>query len=411
MLPAQHPAGGSRNCVDRGIAHPGVTLADRLEGNEPLRLVHSSTPTSDPPRVRVLLGCDFFLKYTAALTAGLAREGADVALLSRDHDFEYGGVPGAMCRGVRATLPEGVPHLMLAGRVRHLAQIPQLLHARARARRFAPEVVHLQDSVANDPRLFFASGARLGRFALTVHDPTPHPGDAPQSAWKRLTRRFLIRTAGLIFVHAETLAAETRQVYSPRAPVVVVPHGLQPAVWTEPPAEPTLLFFGRVSHYKGLDVLLDAMPLIWESRPDVRLTVAGRGDYPDHRILDDRRVTVTRDYVVDAEANAMFERASAVVLPYRQASQSGVGSQGRRHGRALIVTDVGGLPELVTPETGSVVAPEDPVGLASAALEMLSDPERVGAMGRAAAELARNGADWDSVARLTLEAYRRHLKA
>jgi glycosyltransferase involved in cell wall biosynthesis len=362
----------------------------------------------DPPRV--LLACDFFLKYTTALTTGLARAGADVALLSRDHDFEYGGLPGAMRGEVGATLREDVPHIMLAGRVRNLAQLPQLLHARARARGFAAEVVHLQDSVANDPRLFFASGARLGRFALTLHDPTPHPGDAPQGAWKRLTRRFLIRAAGLIFVHADTLAAETRQVYSPRAPVVVVPHGLQPATWTEPPAEPTLLFFGRVSHYKGLDVLLDAMPLIWESRPDVRLTVAGRGHYPAHHVLDDRRVKVTRDYVLDTELNAMFERASAVVLPYRQASQSGVGSQGRQHGRALIVTDVGGLPELVTPETGYVIAPEDPVGLAGAALDLLSDPERVAAMGATAAELARDGADWDSVARLTLDAYRRHLR-
>jgi glycosyltransferase involved in cell wall biosynthesis len=360
--------------------------------------------------VRVLLVCDFFLKYTAALAAGLDGAGADVALISRDHDFEFGGAPGSMRREVAAVLPPRVPHLRLAGRVRDLGAWGDARRVRGHAKRFGAAVVHVQDSVANDPRLALVSGAAPRRFALTLHDPTLHPGDRPHGAAKRSLRKWLIRAAGLIFVHAEALEQELRDVYRPRAPVVVIPHGSHVGDPTPLPESPSLLFFGRVSYYKGLDVLLDAMPLLWQSRPEVRLTIAGRGVYPDHPVLGDSRVTVRAEYIPDTELPSLFSGASCVVLPYRQASQSGVGSHAREFGRALVVSAVGGLPELVTPETGRLVQPGDPAELAATCAELLADRDRLQAMGSAAAELASASAGWDTVARLTLEAYRRHLR-
>lgn len=357
---------------------------------------------------RVLHGCDFFLKYTAALAAGMSRNGVDAMLLTRSHDFEFGNVSGAMLRSVADQTGGAFPHLTLPGRARDLSPVA-VRELRAQVRRFRPDVVHLQDSVASDPRLLVVAGARPRRYALTLHDPVPHPGDATPSGWKRRLRSALVRSAALVFVHAESLAAETRRIHSPRGPVVVVPHGAGPATAQPLPASPSLLFFGRVSHYKGLDVLLDAMPSVWAAMPDVGLTVAGHGHYPAHPLLDDGRVTVRRGYVPDSDVPGLFGAASLVVLPYRQASQSGVGSEARQHGRPLIVTEAGGLPELVTPETGRVVPPETPTALAASVLELLSDRERLERMAAAAAAASGEVADWDRVAALTVVAYQRHL--
>jgi glycosyltransferase involved in cell wall biosynthesis len=175
------------------------------------------------------------------------------------------------------------------------------------------------------------------------------------------------------------------------------------------PEQPTVLFFGRMSHYKGLDVLLDAMQQVWRTLPEARLTVAGQGEIEPHPALEDGRVTLLAGHVPEADVADLIKAASCVALPYRQASQSGVGSRVKPYARPLVVSDVGGLPELVSDGSGIVVAPEDPTKLAEALVRVLSDrafAEKLGAAGR---ETATREASWDVVAERTLEAYREHL--
>jgi glycosyltransferase involved in cell wall biosynthesis len=219
----------------------------------------------------------------------------------------------------------------------------------------------------------------------------------------------LIRGAGLLFAHADKLADDLRRRYSPRAPVVVVPHGAGPARRSPLPARPSLLFFGRMSFYKGLDVLLDAMPLIWRAKPDVTLTVAGEGELPAHPVLADQRIEVEARHVPEAEIPALFAAASCVVLPYREASQSGVGSLAKQYGRAVVASSVGGLPQLVGPGHGRLVPPDDVHALAQAVVELLGDPVLLEEMGAAAAAALDNGTGWRQVAEATVDAYERLL--
>jgi glycosyltransferase involved in cell wall biosynthesis len=97
-----------------------------------------------------------------------------------------------------------------------------------------------------------------------------------------------------------------------------------------------------------------------------------------------------------------------VVLPYRQASQSGVGSLAKSYGRASVVTNEGGLPELVADGSGIVVPSEDAGALADALIELLTEPGRAEAMGAAASASAQSQFSWKAVGAATLEAYRRH---
>jgi glycosyltransferase involved in cell wall biosynthesis len=357
---------------------------------------------------RVLLACEWFVKYTAALARGLADVGCEVLLVTRDHDLEFGGEPGAMRAHVRATLGDGPTHLELGGRVRDPARIPDVVRLRRRCRRWAPDVVHIQDSLPHDMRLAAVAGFPRRRYAITVHDPAPHPGDAIPSPRVRLLRRSLRRHARLVFVHSARIAEELAATGDARGAVEIVPHGIGEVRAAPLPEGKSLVFFGRISPYKGLDVLLDAMPAVWAAQPEVTLTIAGEGELPQHDALGDPRVRLRVEHVPERAVPELFAAASCAVLPYRQASQSGAGSEAKRFGRPVIATRVGGLPELVAAGTGRLVAPEDPRALAEAIVEVVGTPGLAAQMARAAAESARE-ASWRNVAAKTVEAYRREL--
>ena len=360
-------------------------------------------------RPRVLLVCDYHLKYAAWLAGGLVRAGADARLLTRDHGGEFGGDPAELERGLDERLDGAAPPWFVPGRARDVAALRQLPEVFRHRRAFGPDVVHLQEGLLNDPRLAATAGLRPGRYALTVHDPTLHPGDEPLAPLRERGERLLQRRAGVIFVHADALRDELRGVLGARTPPVeVVPHGAAAPVVEPLPDAPTLLFFGRMSRYKGLDVLLDAMPAVWAGLPAARLIVAGEGELPRHDALADPRVEVRSEHVPESALPRLFAGASCVMLPYVQASQSGVGSRAKSFGRAMVVTAVGGLPELVGDGSGLVVDPGDAGALADAALELLRDPGRAAAMGLAGAATLERESSWERVAQRTLDAYRRH---
>jgi glycosyltransferase involved in cell wall biosynthesis len=366
-------------------------------------------------RPRVLLACDWFVRYTAGLASGLAERGCSVTLITRDHTLEFPGeAPEDQVAYIRSyvanVLGPDARHLALRGRVRDPRALPGFVRLARAASRLGPALVHVQDSVVNDPRLPAAAGVRPGRYAVTVHDPTPHPGDPAPTRRQRLTRRVLLGNAGLLLVHSEALRAELLAIHGDVVPIEVVPHGTDGGRALPLAAAPRLLFFGRMSRYKGLEVLLDAMPLVWRTVPEATLEIAGDGPLPDSAVLADARVLVSNHHVPEDAIPGLFEGARAVVLPYTQASQSGVGSQAKAFGRPLVTSDAGGLPELVADGSGVVVPAGDVEALAGALVDVLAGSgvaERMAA--RAAEGAART--DWAQVADLALEAYRRHLPA
>src|SRR5699024_8256944 len=107
----------------------------------------------------------------------------------------------------------------------------------------------------------------------------------------------------------------------------------------------------------------------------------------------------------------LFGAATCVVLPYREASQSGVAALARRFGRGIVATAVGGLPDMAREGGALVVPPEDPVALAHAIGDVLHRPELARRMSREATHAARTSLGWPRVAQLTLDAYERHLTA
>jgi glycosyltransferase involved in cell wall biosynthesis len=134
-----------------------------------------------------------------------------------------------------------------------------------------------------------------------------------------------------------------------------------------------ILFFGLVRGYKGVDNLLRAFGRIAQDL-DATLLVVGEF-YEDRKPYDaliaslglGDRVRVVDRYVPDDEVAVYFCAADLVVLPYRSATQSGIVQTAFAFERPVVVTAVGGLPDVVRDgETGYVVPPDDPAALAAA---------------------------------------------
>lgn len=142
-----------------------------------------------------------------------------------------------------------------------------------------------------------------------------------------------------------------------------------------------LLFFGYIREYKGLDVLLTAMPSIIRDTPDAHLLIVGESYEPIQKyesLIDELgirdHVTLVNRFVANEEVGQYYAAADVVILPYRTATQSGILNIAYGFDLPVIVTGVGGLAEFVKEgETGFVVPPEQPKAIAAAVKKFYRD--------------------------------------
>ena len=348
----------------------------------------------------VVIVVDWFLRYASEQAVGLRRAGADVTLVCRDHALEFRGDNSERAAVLDAACEAGVRVLILGGRVSRArgwlsaAGLRRVLSTRP------IDVVHAH--LNQDHRLLLLAWALRRPVVLTVHDPEPHPGQPELRRLSSLVHRLWIRTARSLVVHGERLR-ETAERLFPGASVAVMPHGLSP----EPtpyaiPGRPLILLFGRLEPYKGISILMRAMPEVWSHRPEARVVIAGEGPAASEITLDDPRIEAKTRYIPDAELEQLFRAASVVVAPYVEGSQSGVLALAAARGIPVVVTDVGALPELA-PNASLVVPPRDHDALAKALVEALDHDARFrdDILLRARTELS-----WSAVADRSLSLYR-----
>lgn len=352
--------------------------------------------------LRITLGCSWFLRYSIGYMDALTELGHEVTVVTHSN-FEGADVSEELA-DLAARAPQ-VRGLVMRGRPRSVTSNIDMLRFGLDSRLHS-DLVHLQESP--DWRSPIATGAWPGRFALTVHDPTPHLGDEFGSRYAKVTAEVRKR-ASLIFTHGEELAEQLRRQGGLGGPVVSIPHGTASRGFVPiPEGPPRILFFGRIIKYKGLDVLLEALPEVWRELPTLELVIAGEGELPSSEVLRDPRVTTLNRYIAEAEVPGLFEQCSAVVLPYVEATQSGVLALAKEYGRAAIASDVGSIREAIVEGAGLLVPPGDRKALAKAVISRLGDSEAAELMGRAASQSASGASSWKAVAEVTLSACRAH---
>jgi glycosyltransferase involved in cell wall biosynthesis len=282
---------------------------------------------------------------------------------------------------------------------------------------FAPDVIHYQGF-----HPWFDLALPLWRrypLVCTVHDFRPHPGDKLSQKTPFWVEMFVRRRADQLIVHSQHVRTlMTQQLGGANENISLMPHIQIGQELSSSAVEPTveedeqlILFYGRIWEYKGLEYLIRAEPLISARIPNMRIMIAGQGEdfsryarmmvHPEHFI-------VHNEFISEERTTEYFRRASVVVLPYIEASQSGVIPLAYSAAKPVVATTVGGLPEMVEHgRTGYLVAPRDAASLADALVRLLLDKTLRRQMGVNAKHKIELECSPETIARQTVEVYHR----
>ena len=275
---------------------------------------------------------------------------------------------------------------------------------------------------------------------LTVHNVNTEKRDNKDSALNRLTLRIQYRLADHLFVHTEKMKQELISEFGVRpSRISVIPMGinnLAPQTDLTPDEakrrlglrqdEKAILFFGRITPYKGLEILVEAFQKNLPSADNYRLIVAGRPEeataatywVPIREALgaevQEGRVLLRAEHIPDAETELYFKAADVLVLPYRDIYQSGILFLGYSFGLPSLAADVGSLrDEMVEGRTGFLFEPEDPTDLARAIEKYFASAlyRDLNQHRREIQDYARQGHDWNIVGQATTAVYAGFLKS
>lgn len=414
-------------------------------------------------RVQLLDPSAFTPPYDRALAAALARAGAEVELVTsrflygpvaeaegyRVEESFYRRTAAAGLDAPRRRLRKAAEHLVdvAAFRARSLGGRSGVGVARSdlgRRRRMniparsgpAPDITHHQwfTFPAIDPWLM----PRRRPQVVTAHYILP-----PQPSRRALlAARSAYARMDAVIAHSEQGARRLREeVGVPAERVHVIPHGVfdyltrlereaplpaefgseseacggvdggpgGPAVAGDPGQRPPIvLFFGLLRPYKGIETLLEA----FRDVPGAELWIAGNPRMPVEPLRVAARASASPvrfapRFIPDAEIPSLFRAADIVVLPYLDIEQSGVLYTALAFGKPLVLSAVGGFPE-VAAQTGAarLVPPADPAALAAALNDLVVDSGAREALAAAARSAASGQYSWDSIAGRTLDLYR-----
>jgi len=177
-----------------------------------------------------------------------------------------------------------------------------------------------------------------------------------------------------------------------------------------------LLFFGRISPYKGIKFLLDAFVKIlsFQLNSDMTLTIAGSGNFDfDIEVYKQYpQINILNEYIYPENLANLISQASVVVCPYTDATQSGVIMSAYAFKKPVIATNVGGLPEMVEDKkTGLIIEPQSSDAIYNAILELYNNKSILEEMSRNIEKVYFwGGKSWDSSANQFMDAFTKIIK-
>ena len=201
-------------------------------------------------------------------------------------------------------------------------------------------------------------------YLLAVHDAVRHPGESgPLRDW--LLRRDIAAADGVLTLTENVRNAVVGKYQFPLSRTWVAPHGVftYGACGGKPRSAPQgrplrLLFFGRILPYKGLELLLEAVRRLQETNYPVELEIWGAGDLSPYKaqLHGLHSVRLENRWIQEGEIEGILAQTDLCVLPYREASQSGVVPTAFASGMPVLVTPLPGLLEQVKHGQNALVA-------------------------------------------------------
>ncbi len=280
-----------------------------------------------------------------------------------------------------------------------------------------PDLIHMQKR-----HMYFAFMLPLLRrkypLVISIHDPRQHIGDESSRRTPQAVMDFAYRQAHRVIAHNEQMKQMIIQEIGIPADRIDV----TPMVALDGPPDPEeaandtneILFFGRIWAYKGLANLIQAEPLITARVPNAKIVIAGQGEDLDpyrRMMIHPESFIIYNDWISNELRAELFSRASVVVLPYIEATQSGVIRVAYSHSKPVVATTVGGLPSQVDHgHTGFLVPPGDIQSLANRIVQLLEDETLRRQLGRNGKHKLETEWSADNFARQTIAVYRRAIE-
>jgi starch synthase len=283
---------------------------------------------------------------------------------------------------------------------------------------FKPDVVHFQVSNV----LLCALLPLLKKYPLigTFHDVRPHIGE------ENLLHEFMFfcsrKYLDQIIVHGkapkEIIMGEQNTPLEKVNAITIGEHEVAPFIkYTRGDLKDKrnlILFFGRIRNYKGLEYLIKAEPLITKQIPNAIIVIAGDGQSLKkyRNIMVNKENFIIYNYRIPYKDGAkLFQECSIVVLPYIEASQSGVIPTAYSFKKPVVVTNVGAIPEIVDEgKTGFIVPPKNPEALAEAIIKLLKNDDLRKRMGENAYKKLKTDLSWDKITEKTIEVYKKAME-
>jgi glycosyltransferase involved in cell wall biosynthesis len=354
--------------------------------------------------------------YDDRLATALAELGHEVHLLTAPFLLDRAPAANGYTREelfvpLSSRLLRRTPRARVRRILKGIEYLPSVRRLVRRVDALEPDVAHVQWLAR--PELDTRWLRRIARSRptlLTAHNAFPRRERA-YGAWREA-----LEIVDRVVVHSTQTLDRLAAFGIEREHMALIPHAVFAAPVEQPVVEPvgkTLLFFGLIRRYKGLDVLVSALPEILSEVPDARLVVAGD---PLDPVEPTRKLAVSLGvdgaiewrlgFLPDEELAPLLAAATFVVLPYREIESSGVLALALGHGRPAVVSDLGAVGDTVREfGAGRAVPPEDAHALAHACIELLLDRAALRASFDGALT-ARATLTWSAAAEAHEELYR-----
>lgn len=223
------------------------------------------------------------------------------------------------------------------------------------------------------------------KIILTVHDPFPHTGLDTRIV--RLRRKVAFRCVPHFIILNKAQREKFLSFYHLPSSAVIDSRlscytylNMVEQDMTTVPEQKYILFAGKISKYKGVEYLLEAMKKVHDTFPDIKLVVAGGGKYhfDISEYADLPYIDIRNRFIPDEELVALMNKTQFMVCPYTDATQSGVIMSSFTFGTPVIATRVGGLPEMLgNGKYGMLVKEKDTDALYLGICSLLSDEEQL----------------------------------
>lgn len=384
--------------------------------------------TNKAIRVAVVDPSCFTMPYDHCLCEGLVRQGCHTLFVGSENRYTSWNYLTHYKRWnhfyrVTNTIykrPSGIGRKYIKG-IEHLFDMGRLVR---RLQKWRPHIIHFQWlPVPEIDRRFLPSLKKLAPLIMTVHDTQPFHG-SPSSPVQLLGWSNMFRHFDMCIAHTEFSRRQLIERFGiGYDKVAVIPHGVfdyykeqQSKRTQEQVADETktILFWGTIKPYKGLDILIEAFAqLSQEVRRNTRLLVAGYPQMPIEPLqeLAERkgikdRITWDLRFIPEEEVPGVFQKAHVIALPYHRIDQSGVLMTALAFGKPIVATRVGGFIETLQDGVhGYLVDSGDPAVFAKAMETILTNPELSEKMGREIKLLANTVFSWDTIAGKTMKVY------